>query len=354
MTTTKDPDRLRVAGSAEARALLAAAPATPPQQLHDDVRAAVEARWSARGRRLRGWRLLLVGGGLMFGGTALAFVVVGVRARLASPPVPIAVPAPRSAEDPMRQAERPEPEEAPAPGPTTGGEPAGNRSSRRSPVAEPARRISANEQPFGGPGLAWPPGRFGGEVDSPKSHEGPSTQRPASPSRVVIAREGRREIAIAIEGTRIVGRIRDAAVALEIVGQRILGKLGDENVFLLQHGTEAEGTIANHGVGFQLSPTPTGHLIRGSVPAHTTRVEMTPATLSYHPGCDDPLTLVAPNTYAGTCGGGQTRVILPAAWQQLPALTRFILLSLILPERDPGLSDDPPALFGPPDWPKRE
>jgi hypothetical protein len=154
-------------------------------------------------------------------------------------------------------------------------------------------------------------------------------------------------------GPRIVGKVRDATFALELVGQRILGKLGDENVLLLLHDTEAQGTIANHEVGFQLSTTPTGHLLRGSVPAHTTRVEMTDKTLSYYPGCDEPLVLVAPRTYAGSCGGGRTQVVVPLAWQRLPPLTRLVLLSLLLPEREAGLPDSPRALFGPPDWPVR-
>ena len=44
---------------------------------------------------------------------------------------------------------------------------------------------------------------------------------------------------------------------------------------------------------------------------------------------------------------------MPEAWQRLPVLTRLIPLAVALTEREPGLPDDPPELFGPPDWPAR-
>lgn len=344
MTMVKDPDRLRVSGSADARAVLTAADPIPPDNLRTQIRSAMEARFSPE-RAPRRWGVLLLGAGLLLGGTALAFGVVAVRARFYPPsPVVKLQPAAAPALDPPP---------AMAPPAADADQVRGNLGAVRPPSRGPMRPTAQRDQPFGGPALAWPPGRFGEQVDAPSRPAGPTTaSAPAAP--LLIAREGRRPIAIAIDGARIAGKVRDADIGLQIVGQRIIGKVGGENLLLLQHGDEAEGTIANHAVGFSLFTTPTGHLMRGSVPAHTTRVEISGRTLSYYPGCDDPLTMVAANTYEGTCGGGKVQVVLPAAWQHLPPLTRLILLSLLLPERDPGLADNPPALFGPPDWPKHE
>ena len=93
-----------------------------------------------------------------------------------------------------------------------------------------------------------------------------------------------------------------------------------------------------------------GWALRGSVPAHTTRVETTETTLAYYPGCEDPLATVAPGSYRGACGGSKAQVVLPAAFQQIAPLPRLILLSLLLPEPERG-DDRPRNLFGPPDWP---
>jgi hypothetical protein len=341
--TTKDPARLRESGAPEARALLTSTPPVPPQGLQEQVRAAVDARVSSGVYGHRPWRLVLIGSGLLLGGTALAFGVAAVRARIVSAPTvaprpvilgPGATPPVPSDEDPA--------------GPGAAGPPPRKRPS----VARPSPTRA--DQPFGGPALAWPPGRFGQPVDSPPSPG--NVARPVAAVSLTITRQGRRLISISLsttsEGVHVAGRVRDAEISLDIVGARIFGKVAGENLLLLQHGDETEGTIANHGVAFALAETPTGHLMRGSVPAHTTRVELAGTKLSYYPGCDDPLEQVAPNTYEGTCGGGKTRVVLPTAWQRLPAVPRFVLLSLLLPERDPGVSDDPPALFGPPDWPK--
>jgi hypothetical protein len=343
----RDPERLRGSGDAEIRALLAAPASLPPASLHREVRAAVEARLSQGGgpRRSR-LRWGLIGGGVLLAGGALAFGLVrGYQQVPTRGPDAHAIAATPSIAAPVAPPIGEEPS-APAPAPAI-------RRGRPAPVPPPTGvPRAAREQPFGGPGLAWPPGGMVDPVDSSPGAAGKPT--PSAARRLVIARQGRREITLAVTGDdhgfHINGQVRDARVDLEIAGPRITGKLGDENVLLLMRGTEAQGTIANHDVGFTLVTTPHGHLMRGSVPAHTTRVETTETTLAYYPGCDDPLALVAPGSYRGTCGGGKAEIILPPVWQQLPPLPRLILLSLLLPEPERG-DDRPRNLFGPPDWP---
>jgi hypothetical protein len=59
------------------------------------------------------------------------------------------------------------------------------------------------------------------------------------------------------------------------------------------------------------------------------------------------LTAVRPGIYQGRCArGSRAQVIVPRSWQQLPTLTRLILLSFFLTERDAQFAD----LFGHPDW----
>jgi hypothetical protein len=198
---------------------------------------------------------------------------------------------------------------------------------------------------LGGPGLTEPPGGF---QDPP-----PRVAPPVPSGRLEIRHQGRRPVSILLQGPRISGDVRGLAVALELRGQRILGKVADQPFSLLLQGSEATGSIAGQDVAFELAPTSTGAVVRGALPGHSARVEIKGEQLSWFPGCDEKLTESAPGSgiYRGRCEGAEAQVVVPEAWQRLPPLTRLILLALFLTEREPGLPDRPPSLFGSPDWP---
>lgn len=170
----------------------------------------------------------------------------------------------------------------------------------------------------------------------------------------MIGREGRQEVSVTVDATRVQGKVRSTPVAIELKGGQILGKAGIENVSLWIRGYVASGTIAGRDVGYELSPTNDGHLLRGSLPSHTVRVELTSKSLSWYPGCDQPLALVGPGVYEGRCSwGGKARVAIPEPLQKMAPMAKLILLGILLTERDPVLENGTPELFGIPDWPKR-
>jgi hypothetical protein len=336
----KDLERLRVSGSDEDQALLREADGEEvPGELRSRVRQAVEERVSPRGRRRAGWRLLLASAVTLAGGTALAYGVVQVRARLAAPTA-----APSSTPPGSAISARPAP-----PAPTTTEAPPAPRpavatvatSRRAAAAAERARPLPS----LGGPGLAAPP-----TGEDPPAPVAP----PAMPSgRLLIQHQGRRPVTILLHGPRISGDVRGLPVDLELRGQRILGKAADQPFALLLQGSEASGNIAGQDVAFELAPTRGGAVVRGGLPGHSARIEIDGDKLSWFPGCDEELTETTPGSgvYRGRCEGAPAQVVIPPAWQRLPRLPRFILLALFLTEREPGLPDHPPALFGPPDWP---
>lgn len=332
----KDLERLRDAGSEEDRALLReAARADLPPGFPQQVRQAVEGRLSPAGRRRAGWRL--AGLGTLVAGSALAFGVVEIRARLAAPEelLPAGVPAaPASGPTPATPPAMPAPPALPSP-----------------PAARPAAPSGRPRSVFpslGGPALTEPPG---GE-DPPASRV-----TPLAPSgRLVIAHEGRRPVSILLHGTRLRGEVRGQPVELERRGQNLVGKAADQPLSLvLLKRRQVKGFIAGQSVAFELSPTTeAGGVLRGNLPGLGTQVEIGEGRLSWYPGCDAPLTEAPTGSgqYRGRCHGGQVEVTISGAWRDLPLLERLTLLSLFLVEREPGLPDDPRTLFGSPDWPQ--
>ena len=331
----KDLERLKIAGSDEDRALLQeAATGGIPESLRRDVRLAVEQRLSPRGRRPAGVRLLLAFAGTVVGGTALALGFTVIRDRLSAPAELIAPdarpPSPQQLQPPPATEL---PENAPAP---------------RAPTRRPPAPVSRPALPsLGQPGLRTPPSEWALTEPPPP---GPT---PASAGRLIITHQGRRPVAITLAGPRVSGDVRGADVTLEVQGPRITGKVAGETFSLLIQGSEAIGSIAGQDVAFVLVPTRDGHLVRGSLPGLSARIELGGNRLSWYPGCEAPLVLTAPNTYEGGCAGGQSRVIIPEPWQRLPVFPRLILMALFLVEREPGLPDRPRTLFGEPDWPSR-
>jgi hypothetical protein len=211
---------------------------------------------------------------------------------------------------------------------------------------EPAR-AARPDPPITGGLPSWPLV----ETEGPAEAAEPAPMAP----RLVIAREGAREVSLVsviLAGDRVVGNVRGTPVALTIERSQLHGKLGHRNVSLWLHNDEARGEIGGIPVRMELVPTRDGHQlregysVRSSLPFATTRVETTGTSLRWSPGCDAPLNQVATGVYQGRCGsGGEARVAIPPSWQRLPALTRLVLLSFFLTERDPALA----RLFGPAD-----
>jgi hypothetical protein len=219
---------------------------------------------------------------------------------------------------------------------------------RRPPAARSVR--SARAQPTAAPALAAPAGLPSWPLADEGPEDGPEIPA-APPPRLSIAREGRREVSLILAGNRVGGKIGDAAVALSIERGHLAGKLGHRNVSLWLRGHDADGEIGGVPVRFLLLDTDTGHQlregfsVRAALPYGSTRVELTASSLSWSPGCGAALPEVAPGTYQGRCASGaQTRVVLAPNWRRLPALTRLLLLSFFLTERDPAFA----PLFGAP------
>jgi hypothetical protein len=195
---------------------------------------------------------------------------------------------------------------------------------------------------------SWPLGEDQ-PADGPR--EGNEDRAPASPPpRLLIAREGRPAVSLVLAGNRVAGQVDGVAVSLTIEPGRLLGRLGHRNVWLSLRGHDAEGEIGGIAVRFELVDTDQGHqlreafAVRAALPYGSTRVEVTGHSLSWSPGCQAPLTEVGPGIYHGRCASGaKARVVLGPTWRQLPVLTRLVLLSFFLTERDPAFAPLFPA-----------
>jgi hypothetical protein len=314
--TMKDPERLRIAGHEDDRALLRAAEPPIPPQVKETVRRAIEERLFAGGRGRSRWRLGWALAGTLVAGTALAYGVAELRAsrrsgRVPSPsPSPSEVHAPRRAQAPAIEAPAPEPTspaEQPLPGRTPAARPP------RSPSARPVAAAPAND-------LGWVPGLSAPPTGAP---EPPRPSPPPGPSRLVISSQHRRDIVLEVRGNRIEGQVRGAGVSFEVRPVELEGKVDGEPVRLWMHQETAEGSIAGHEVGFYLSPTDSGAVVRGNVPGNSMRIEVKGSELSFFPGCQRPLS-AQPATpgadgivYQGTCASGRFiaggRALRPAA-----------------------------------------
>jgi hypothetical protein len=327
----KEGERPRIFGSEEDRSLLdrmVAAPMSVPEDFRLTTRRALEKRLSSPAPRLRPLALALAGS--LLAGSALAYGLASRRqppAQAASkPPVPSVI----------RPASRP-----PVVRPTPAAPPPAPARRTRRMVRVPELRAPVRA-PGGLP--PWPIA----EEETTLEESGPAPP----PPRLVIARQGRPEVSLVLAADRVVGSVRGTPVDLTIEPGQLVGKLGPRNVWLWLHGHQAEGEIGGIPVKLQLVETADGHQlrqgysVRSSLSFGANRVQATSTSLAWFPGCEEGLTEIAAGTYQGRCGSGsEARVVIPQSWQRLPALTRFILLSFFLTERDPSLA----PLFGLPD-----
>jgi hypothetical protein len=346
-----DLPRLRQSGSREDRALLAGALVPPlSEATRREIRHTLEDRLSPRGRRRAAARLAMTLAGTLVAGSALAYGVLQVqRHRDGGLPAPTPAPGPRLAVHPAAH----QPDPPPAPPQTTTLAPAASRPALSAPPRRHASLRTPPAQPFGLPGLRSPQDLLAPPPPSDDESDQSIIAPLRPPPRLLIKRPGRRAVALVLAGDQIVGRVRDSAVALTVTSAQIFGKLGEHNVWLWLQGRQAKGTINDVPVRFEVLDGPGGQTLRaghfppGPLPAHSTRVTTTATSLAWYPGCDVPLVAARPGIYQGRCAGGtQAEVVIPHTWQQLPALTRLILLSFFLTERDGDLND----LFGRPDW----
>lgn len=347
-----DLPRLRHAGSADDRALLAGAQVpTISEPARHQIRAALEERLSPRGRRRAAGRLALALAGTLLAGSALAYGVTRLQLRRALPSPAGAAGISGRAPD-HRAAPPPPPARAPAAAPpATPPSPAAPARHRRTALRTGAP--APHPLPFGWPGLRDPADLLAGGPPEPEPDDSAAPAPPIAAPRLVINRPGRRPIALVLAGDRIVGKVRDSVVGLTISPSQISGKLGEHTVDLWLHGRYARGAVDGNPIHFELLDTTTGHalrvgrFLREASPVGSIRIVTTASSLSWSPGCDAPLTAVRPGLYQGRCARGtDTEVVIPPSWQQLPGLPRLILLSFFLSERDGDLED----LFGPPDW----
>jgi hypothetical protein len=344
----KDPERLRVAGHEDDRALLRAAEPPIPAQVKEAVRRAIEERLAGEGRRRSWWRLGWALAGTLVAGTALAYGVAELRAsRVGKTPAPAAQQARAG-----RRAQGPTIEPLPPPSERGPGLPPA------APEREPGRPLAAPARPAAAPpalapnDLGWAPALREPPTGAPEPP--PPAPRPA-PARLVISYERRQDIVLEVRGNRIEGQVRGAGVSLEVKPVELEGKIDGELVRLWMHQEIAEGSIAGHEVGFYLSPTDSGGVVRGNVPGHDVRIELRGNALSVFPGCQRPLTAqpAVPGadgiTYQGTCASGRfMRVVVPSALQRLPMMPRLIVLGMLLTERDPIFDQEEPRLLPPP------
>jgi hypothetical protein len=323
-----DVERLRVSGGERDRELLQRATAEPVV-VPDQLRLLVAQRLATRLARPPRRRLALaVGGVLLAGGAALAGTLL--RHHPSPPPAPLPATRPAAVTRPSPLPPLPHP----PPAARTRHEPPHQHASR-APLPHPLQT----------PDLSFERFRTG----APAEESGDDPAAPPPPPRLLIAREGRAPTALVLAGDQVVGSIRGTAVRLTLTPAQILGRLGERNVWLWLHGSQAEGEIGGVPVRFEVLETAGGHLlregysVRKSLPAQSTRVELGAGTLTWFPGCDAPLDQGDAGTYQGRCtAGDQARVVIPPGWQRLPVLSRLILLSVFLTERDPSFA----PLFG--------
>jgi hypothetical protein len=214
---------------------------------------------------------------------------------------------------PRAQAVRPA--RAPAPG-APGGE---------APVAAPVLRPQLDLQGF-----------RQGVAEAPSPAEG----APAAPAseRLVIARAGRREIALAITADGMAGDVWGTPVRLTIGPTSISGRIGDDELVLHARGARGlQGSLGGRPLGFELQPTKAGAILAASLPEHGGRLELDPARLSFLPGCDRDLEARAPGIYEGRCeDGGRVRVVVPAGMARWPEVARLAVLAVLLVEPEAG------------------
>ena len=273
---------------------------------------------------LRPWMLVLLG--TLAAGTALAFSRGWLRSGNPepSPPRPqrLEVVQARAIPDPLARAPA-----APA----------------RKPVAT-ARSVTAAARPIERPDLDWPPS--GAALAEPAP-----TAQPAPAAHLVVTREGRRELRLLASASSVSGQVRGTAVHLRLEGVRMRGRIGEASVELWQRGRRhqdilVEGTIDGRESGFLLRATPQGHLLTGSIPGHTVRVELGERFLTWLPGCDENLPAVAAGIFEGRCASGRrARVELPIALSHMPVAQRMIVLAILLTETDPVFRYTTPRLF---------
>jgi hypothetical protein len=333
----KDPERLTATGSEAAtsgseesrRLLRAAREVRVPARAQEDVRRAVEARIARPPRR--SWRLALGAAGALVAATAAA-QGLGLLDRLwarheAAPVIRTRAPAVRG----PAAVELPAPS-LPAPAPAR--RPAAPHSIAR-PRAEATPGPTAIQQPS----LDLPTWRHGLAPELPP--------RAPAPPALVIARAGRSEIRLAVNGDTIRGDVRGMAVALTVGPHGLTGRLGGDAVLIHLFGKrEASGHVGGREVAFTLTPTDHGWIAAVRLEDAAGRVELDPARLIVAPGCDQPLAAQG-EAYAGRCGDGtEMRVQLPPAFLALPPLSRLLVLAILLPEpeREP---DGTPGLLPP-------
>jgi hypothetical protein len=327
---TDDPVRMRDDGPDIGRALLRAVPPAPPPGLQDRVRRTIEQRAVAPRSRRRWWAAGLFG--LLGAGTAFALGTPPgrqlLRDLLGTPPV---------VEAPMEAARPPSWQPLPAPPPPPQATPA--RPPRARPEPPPPKAPPTILQP----GLRQPPGEW-----SMSGAAAPSDRPPtARPSLLRITRGGR-TVELRATATSIEGHLRGASVSLKLQGARLTGKIGDHPVDLFLPSNEGGGTIAGESLGYALSPTDQGAVVRGWVPGHSVRVELSKLGLGFYPGCERPLfpQSAGPGIYKAECADGQMMQLqLPPAFETMPLFPRLVMLGLLLTERDPVFRGQKPELF---------
>lgn len=365
----RDPKPLRATGDGELRRMIAAsdrlpAPSDVQRRVRDNLAdaldsAGVQASIRSRFRPPRWAVAALV---ILAAGTAVA-VVAGIGLRGGDRPVGRARDRDRS-----QGIKTPRPPAAPvaiAPLPTVdaGGEPLrsqqveirGAEPVRITPEAArprdvaPAARAARPPVPVGAARPVAVESRAPEDVRSPAS----PPVRPVT-DEFVLDWSDRRQARLSLAsganaGTwHLAGVVNGVRVDLEIKRGMVTGHIGDELLTLWFRGDVATGTIRGHDVSFVARPIETGHLVRGEVPGHSVRAELTAAGLSWFPGCEEILPPAGRNAYAGRCAGDRSaRVSIPDGFFAMPYLPRMVLLGILLTERDPIFDRDEPRLFPP-------
>ena len=312
------------------RALLRAAPPAPPPGLQDRVRRAIEQRAAGGRSRRRWWAAGLFG--LLGAGSAFALGTAPGRQLLGD-----MLGAPAIVDAPVQPTAGPDwqPLPAPAPPPPTVPPPRPPLPPRTGPATPPAAPTILQ------PGLREPPGEWS------MAGAAEPDRRPPPPSLVRITYQGR-TAELRATATSIEGNLRGAAVSLRLDGSRLTGKIGDQPVNLFLRHDEGRGTIAGEAIGYGLSPTDQGAVVRGWVPGHSVRVELSKGGLSFYPGCERALfpQSAGPGIYKGECVNGQMMQLeLPPAFEAMPLFPRLVALGLLLTERDPVFRGRKPELF---------
>jgi hypothetical protein len=176
----------------------------------------------------------------------------------------------------------------------------------------------------------------------------PSRTAPAAPTPLRIVHHGRLRGELRASADRVEGRVRGVTVALRIEGALLSGKIGEQPVSLFLRQRGAHGTIAGEDLGFTLSETEAGGIVRGQVPSHTISLELGRQGLTIFPACAAPLPELAGSagSFRGRCADGRDlEVTLPPAFRAMPLFPRLLILGILLADRDPVLRERRPGLF---------